>query len=205
MCLFGHSLSVCPLPLDLSASEVTQLCLTLCDPMDSSLHHSPPWKSMGFSRQEYQSGLPFPFPGIFPTQGSNPGLSHCRQTLYHLSHQGSSTGLKQKPIKMALKGVCNTSHRLTDSIRKKESEVSQSCLTLCDPMDCNLPGSSIHGILQARVLEWVAISFSRGSSQPRDLTRVSGIVGRLFTIWATRENIQTVYSSHISDNISYSD
>ena len=50
----------------------------------------------------------------------------------------------------------------------KESEVAQSCPTLCDPVDCSLPDSSIHGIFQARVLEWVAISFSRGSSQPRD-------------------------------------
>ena len=46
--------------------------------------------------------------------------------------------------------------------------VTQLCLTLCDPMDCSLPGSFVHGILQARILEWVAISFSRGSSQPRD-------------------------------------
>ena len=52
---------------------------------------------------------------------------------------------------------------------ESESEVTQSCLTLCDPMDCSHPGSSIHGILQARKLEWVAISFCRGSSQPRDL------------------------------------
>ena len=49
---------------------------------------------------------------------------------------------------------------------KSESEVVQSCLTLSDPMDCSLPGSSVHGISQARILEWVAISFSRGSSQP---------------------------------------
>ena len=62
----------------------------------------------------------------------------------------------------------------------KESEVSQSCPTLCDPVDCRLPGSSIHGIFQARILEWVAISFSRGSSQPRDRTEVSCIVGRRF-------------------------
>ena len=48
--------------------------------------------------------------------------------------------------------------------RKKESEVAQSCLTLCDPMDCSLPGFSAHGIFQARVLDWVAISFSRGSA-----------------------------------------
>ena len=67
------------------------------------------------------------------------------------------------------------------------SKVAQSCLTLCDPVDCSLPGSSIHGIFQARVLEWVAISFSRGSSPPRDWTWVSYIVGRHFTLWATRE------------------
>ena len=69
---------------------------------------------------------------------------------------------------------------------ESESEVAQSCLTLCNPMDFSPPGSSIHGILQARVLEWVAISFSRGSSQPRDRTQVSHIVGRHFTIWATK-------------------
>ena len=68
----------------------------------------------------------------------------------------------------------------------KESEVSQSCPTLCDPMDCSLPGFSVRGILQARILEWVTISFSRGSSQPRDQTRVSCTAGRFFTDWATR-------------------
>ena len=56
-------------------------------------------------------------------------------------------------------------------------------------MDCRLPGFSVHGIFQTRVLEWVAISFSRRSSQPRDWTRVSRIVGRCFTIWATREEL----------------
>ena len=71
---------------------------------------------------------------------------------------------------------------------ESESEVAQSCPTLCDPMDCSLPGSSIHGIFQARVLEWVAISFSRGSSQPRDQIWVSRTAGRRFTIWATTED-----------------
>ena len=66
-----------------------------------------------------------------------------------------------------------------------ESEVAQSCPTLCDPMGCSLPGSSVHEIFQAIVLEWIAISFSRGSSQPRDRTRVSRIVDRRFTVWAT--------------------
>jgi len=58
--------------------------------------------------------------------------------------------------------------------------VAQLCPTLCDPMDCSPPGSSFHGILQARILEWVAIPFSRGSSQPKDLTQVSCISGRYF-------------------------
>ena len=62
------------------------------------------------------------------------------------------------------------------------NEVAQSCLTLCDPIDCSLPGSSAHGIFQARVLEWAAVSFSRRSSQPRDQTQVSCIAGRRFTI-----------------------
>ena len=68
-----------------------------------------------------------------------------------------------------------------------ESEVAQSCPTLCDPMDCSLPGSSVHGIFQARELEWGAISFSRGSSWPRDRTWISCIAGRRFIVWATRE------------------
>ena len=73
------------------------------------------------------------------------------------------------------------------------SEAAQSCPTLCNPMDCSLPHSSVHGIFHARVLEWVAISCSRGSSWPRDWTQVSRIVGRHFTIWATRK--VTLYSS----------
>ena len=69
---------------------------------------------------------------------------------------------------------------------ESESEVTQSYLTLCDPMDCSLPGFSVRGIFQLRVLEWVAISFSRASSQPRDQTMVSHIASRCFTLWATR-------------------
>ena len=69
----------------------------------------------------------------------------------------------------------------------KLSEVTQSCPTLCDPMDCSLPGFSVHGVFQARVLDWVAISFSRGSSLSRDWTQVSCIAGRRFNLWVTRE------------------
>ena len=73
-----------------------------------------------------------------------------------------------------------------------ESKVGQLCLTFCNPVDCSPPGSSIHGILQARILEWVAISFSRGSSQPRDWTRVSRIADRRFNLWDTREALKSV-------------
>ena len=66
------------------------------------------------------------------------------------------------------------------------SEVAQSCPTLCNPVDCSLPGFSVHGILQTRKLEWVTISFFRGSSQPRDRTQVSHIRGRRFNLWAIK-------------------
>ena len=103
---------------------VAQLCLTLCNPMDyslpgSSVHCDSPGKNT-------RVGCHALLQGIVPTQGSNPGLPHCRQILYCLSHQGNP-----------------------------------------------------------RILEWVAYPFSRGSSQPRNWTRVSYIAGRFFTSWAT--------------------
>ena len=73
------------------------------------------------------------------------------------------------------------------SHKKKRKKVAQSCLTLCDPIDCSLLVSSVHGIFQARILEWVAISFFRRSSWPRDWTPVFHIVVERFTVWATRE------------------
>ena len=85
----------------------------------------------------------------------------------------------------------------------KESEwvVAQSCLTLCDPMGWGLPGSWVHGFFQSRVLELVAISFSRGSSQ-RDQTQASHIVGRRFAIWATREQANPLISRFGSAELS---
>ena len=121
-------------------------------------------QSMGFSRQEHWSGLPFPTPGDLPDSGitpmSLPSPTLASRVFYHWNHLGS-------PLTW--------------------SQIAQPCLTLCDLMDCSLPGSSVHGIFQARVLEWVAISFSRRSSWPRDWTQVSCTVGRCFTVWATRE------------------
>ena len=61
--------------------------------------------------------------------------------------------------------------------------MARSCPALCDPMDCIPPGSYVHGILQARILEWVVIPFSRGSFQPRGWTQVSCTAGRFFTVW----------------------
>ena len=71
-----------------------------------------------------------------------------------------------------------------DGMKERKELVAQSCPTLCNPMDCSAPGSSIHGIFQARILEYFAISFSRGSSQPRDQTWVSCTAEKLFTNWA---------------------
>ena len=142
-------------------------------------------------------GSNFLFQGIFPTQGSNPGLPHCWQILYQLSHQGSPRTLEwvaypcsrgsSRPRNWTRVSCIAGGFFTNLGYQESESEVTQSCPTLCDPKDCSLPGSSAHGIFQARVLEWVAISFSRGSSQPTDRTQVSHIVGRRFTVWATRE------------------
>ena len=89
----------------------------------------------------------------------------------------------------------------------KWSEVAQSCPTLCDAMDCSLPRSSIHGIFQARVLEWVTISFSRGSSRPRDQTQVSHIVSKMLyrlshqgSRWAVDRSDQ-ISCSVVSDSL----
>ena len=86
---------------------------------------------------------------------------------------------------------------------KSESEVSQLCPTPSNPMGCSLPGSSLHGIFQGRILEWVAISFPRRSSPPRDRTPVSHISGRCFNVWATRDSLNNCnqmgsYASRLS-------
>ena len=70
----------------------------------------------------------------------------------------------------------------------------QSCLTLCDPMDCSLPGSAIHGILQVRILEWVVMPSSRRSSQPRDQTNISYIPGRFFATEPQRKPQAYMYA-----------
>ena len=140
--------------------------------------------SMGFPSQEYRSGLPFPPPGDLPNPGINLCLLHCRQLLHHcttwedrpqiaLANSGCSKNCKKKKKKF-------TSYKPNLCFLKKKVKIAQSCPILCDPRDY-----TVHRILQARILEWVAYSFSRGSSQPRDGTQVSHIAGRFFTSWAT--------------------
>ena len=83
---------------------------------------------------------------------------------------------------------CPYKHNLEARLEARpKMQVAQSCPTLCDPMDCSPPGSSVHGILQARILEWVAMPSSRGSSPAKDQSQVSHIAGRFLTIWATKE------------------
>ena len=162
--------------------------------------------SMEFSRQGFWSGLPFPSPGDFPLPGIKPwspalavrfftpeppgkphsfsrsALTKCHK-LGGLKHHLLSGGQESK-IKV-LAGLC--------FLGLWWSEVKYySCLTLCDLMDCGLPGPSVHGIFQARILKWVAISFSRGFSRSSDQTQVSHIAGRFFTVWATR-NIEGLH------------
>ena len=88
---WGRSMNVSP-----PVCVCTQLCLTLGNRIDCVAFQAP--LSMGFSGQEHWSGLPFPSPGIFPTQGLNLDLLHCRQILYHLSHQGSPRTLEWVPF-----------------------------------------------------------------------------------------------------------
>ena len=77
----------------------------------------------------------------------------------------------------------------------EHAQLLQSCSTLCNPVDCSPPGSSMHGILQARILEWVANPFSSESSWLRDRTRVSCIAGRFFTIWKWKWSCSVVSDS----------
>ena len=95
------------------------------------------------------------------------------------------TTLKQLVPHFAQTSLCTFS--ITLNLKSPVSLIAQLCPTLCNPSDCSPQSSSVYGILQARILEWVAIPFSRGSSSPRDLTQVSCIAGGLFAIWANRE------------------
>ena len=91
-------------------------------------------------------------------------------------------GMDKQSMVLSIQGL-----RMNTEDLVKQVLAAQLCPTLWDPVDCSPPGSSVHEILQVRILEWDVIPFSRGSSQPRDRTQVSCIAGRFFTVWATRE------------------
>ena len=134
---------------------VAKSCPTLVTPWTVATRLLCPWNSSG---KNTGVGCHFLFQGISPTQGSNPGLPHCKLTLYHL-----------KPITEAIlmdHGSCLD---------------TKSCPTLYHLMDCSPPGSSIHGISQARILEWVATSFSKVSSDPGMEPTSLAFAGRFFT------------------------
>ena len=126
--------------------------------------------SVRFSRQEHWSGLPFPSPGDLPDQGRNSSL--LKPDLFEANNINVETSISSCVIRM----------ECIPYLLWWEVKGVQSHLILCDPMDY-----TVHGILQARISEWVDFPFSRGSSHPRDRARVSHITGGFFTSWVRKE------------------
>ena len=114
---------------------------------------------MGFSRQEYWSGLPFSSPGDLPNPGIELGSPALHTDALPSEHTHTHT---HTHIYIYIYTHIHI-----------HAQLLQLCLTFCDPIDCSLPGFSVHGILQIRLLEWVAIPSSRGSSLPKDRTQAS--------------------------------
>ena len=135
------------------------------------------------------SDFPPGISGFFPAQGGAWGCFRSNFTLH-------SRNLPCSPVEDTTKKV------ISSEDWKVKVLVTQSCLTLCNPRECSPPGSSVHGISQARILEWVAIPFSRGSSRPWDQTQVSRIAGRFFTVWAPRKSNSEDYRSYYENQLS---
>ena len=174
--------------------KVAQSCLTLVTPMDCTVH--------GILQARI---LEFSSPGDLPNPGTEPRSPAWQTDSLPLSHQESPGMLewvaypfsRESSLPRNRTGVSCLNilsiQKAKQLSKTPESEVTQSSLTLCDPMDCNLPGSSVHGIFQGRILEWVAISFFRGSSRPRDPTWFSYTADRLFTVGATGKTFQAKF------------
>ena len=124
--------------------------------------------SMGCSRQEYWSGLPFPSPGDIP----DPGIEPRSPTLEADALTSEPPG-QENSRRTSSSALLTTLKPLTVWITTNYGKFLKRW---------EYQTTSVHGILQAGILEWVAMSFSRGSSQPRDLTQLSCIVGRFFTV-----------------------
>ena len=110
-------------------------------------------------------------------------VSSCAWELF-LLHCSPPSLWSRSSLSLPFLRPCTLSYLILKCVCMCVCVVTQLCLTLCDPVDYSLPVSSVRGILQSRILEWVAISFSRESSQPRDRTWVSCIAGRRFFLWA---------------------
>ena len=123
---------------------------------------------MEFSRSEYWSGYPFPSPGELP----NPGIKPRSPALQADSLPTETQGKPRLMLYLDPFPIHQPGTHYMFKIHKYCAKPLQSSLTLCDPMDHSLPESSVHGIFQARILEWVAMPSSRGSSQPKDGTLI---------------------------------
>ena len=115
------------------------------------------------------------------------GLRDCLLPSSSFGHLYTATPSYWSPGLGLFKAQCLCSLLFIQKLAQYAYVYMLSCVRLCDPMDCSPPGSSVHGILQGGILQWVAIPFSRRSSQLRDWTRVSCIADRFFTICTTRK------------------
>ena len=156
-------------------AESLQSHPTLCDCMDYSLSGSSVHRILQARILEWVT-MPSSRESSWPTSSVSPALQADSLPL-------DPPGKPKIPHVVEKVSLCAT---IRESVKWKV-KVIQSCLTLCNHMNCSPPGSSVHGILQATILEWVVVPFSRGSSQPRDWTQVSCIAGGFFTVWATRK------------------
>ena len=186
-----HVRPPCPSPTPRACSDSCPLSHWCHPTISSSVVH------FSSHLQSFPASGSFPKSQFYASGGQSIGAS---ASVLPMNIQDSFplgwTGL----ISLLSKGVSRIFSRTTVKLDDREVHYSsniyflyvcakslQSYLSLCDSMNCSLPHSSVHGILQARILEWVAILFSRGSSRPRDWIWVSCITGRFSTVWATRE------------------
>ena len=163
-------------------------------------HFPHPWKGTAILSQPVMKLTWDKYKSSMSAQGLSHALSSGLPLFWYRSvvlKVWSGGEQHQTPLELLIMQIINlTEPRPTESVSQGRaqqlaillplSEVAQLYLTLCDPVGCSPTGSSVHGILQARILEWVAISFSRGSSWPRDQTQVSHTAGRHFNLWASR-------------------
>ena len=161
--------------------KVAQSCPTLCNPMDYTVH--------GILQPEYWSGQPFPSSGYLPNPGMEPRSPALQADSLPAEppRKAKNTGMGSLSLLQRIfptqewnQGLLHC-RQILYQLSYREAHivkvlVTQSCPTLCDPRDY-----TVHGILQSRTLEWVAVPFSRGSSQPRDQIQSSHIAGGFFT------------------------